>query len=163
MDKELEQALRRIEQLEAQNEELTRQLLRRNIIGGGFYRDRFLVKSTLGDRIVPVEDIRYVFSDSKCTHVCLVDGASYVLDMTLEYIENELNPVLFTRANRKYLVPKIQILSLENDINGKGRLILKGKDAPEIMVSRTRKAEIKKWLDGHERHDPPFMIINPQD
>ncbi|MCR5003003.1 MAG: LytTR family transcriptional regulator DNA-binding domain-containing protein [Bacteroidales bacterium] len=163
MENELEIARRRIEQLEAQNNELKQQVLRQSVVGGGFYADHFLVKSSFGDKRIPVENIRYVFSEGKTTNIRMTDGASYVLDMSLEALELKLNPSMFCRVSRKFIVPKFEVSSLENDINGKGRLILKGENPPEIIVSRSRKVEVRRWLDGENLDDQAIIIINPQD
>lgn len=112
------------------------------------YRERFVVKAAKGDKIILVANARYIFSEQKTTYIRLLDGSSYPIDMTLETISKQLNPKKFMRVNRKYIVPIEQVSHTERIENGKMRIFLKGNKCPDIIVSRTRKEEVCKWIDS---------------
>ncbi|MCR5314259.1 MAG: response regulator transcription factor [Bacteroidaceae bacterium] len=110
------------------------------------YRERFVVKAIKGEKVIPVSNVRYMGSEQKQTYLKLFDGRSFVIDMTLEQLASQLDPVYYMRVNRKYIIPYDQVESVERIENGKEKIHLRGNDAPEIIVSRIRKSEVNKWL-----------------
>ncbi len=107
---------------------------------------RFAVKTFSGERIVHVSTIRYILSEQKNTYLKLLDGNSYRIDKTLEEMSEQLDSDRFMRVNRKYIVPLEQVEGTERIENGKMKLLLKGDNAPNIIVSRTRKSEVCEWI-----------------
>ncbi|TGX83056.1 response regulator transcription factor [Palleniella muris] len=116
--------------------------------GESSYRERFLVKSTKGEKVILIANIRYIVSEQKTTYIKLQDGTSYALPKTLDEVAGMLNPKFFMRVDRKYIIPLGQVAGTERLENGKMSICLKGDSHPEIIVSRTRKAEVCKWLAG---------------
>jgi DNA-binding LytR/AlgR family response regulator len=113
------------------------------------YRERFIVNTFKGEKVVSVDDIRYFVSENKLTYIVLNNGTSFNVDLTLTAIDAQLNPKRFMRVNRKYIVPVNMVDILERDINGKERLKLKpGKKNPEIIISRDNKQNVHNWIDG---------------
>lgn len=112
------------------------------------YRERFMVKTIKGERIVLVMNIYYICSENKTTYIRLLDGNSFPIEMSLDKIESQMNPNNFMRVNRKYIVPKDQIDYIEKIENGKELLYLKGTTTPKIGISRDKKNELHKWLNS---------------
>lgn len=111
------------------------------------YRERFVVKAFNGERIVLISTIQYIVSEHKSTYLVLLDGTSCPVDMSLDALSRQLDPNIFMRVNRKYIIPIEQVGGMEHLVNGKALLKLKTVPSPEIIVSRTRKALVRKWLD----------------
>lgn len=111
------------------------------------YRERFVVKSFKGERIVSLSTIQYIVSERKSTYLVLLDGTSCPVDMSLDAVSMQLDPLKFMKVNRKYVVPIEQVSGMERLVNGKELLRLKGSQSPEIIVSRTRKAQVRKWIN----------------
>ena len=109
---------------------------------------RLIAKTLHGERVIHVAMIRYIVSEQKNTYVKLLDGTSYRLDRTLEQTEMMLGSD-FMRVNRKYIVPAEQIIATKHIENGKMLLLLKGDNAPHVVVSRTRKVDVCKWLNSN--------------
>ena len=105
-----------------------------------------VVKTFNGERIIHFSTIRYVVSEQKNTYIKLLDGNSYRVDKTLDEMVTELGEEKFKKVNRKFIVPIEQVLGTERRENGKLRILLKGKNIPDIIVSRTRKREVCEWL-----------------
>lgn len=114
---------------------------------GSQHRHDFLVKTPTGDTHVYAPMLRYVASENKSTYLHMIDGTSYTLDITLENLASQLNPDTFMKVNRKYIVPKEQVKGLEHLANGRIMLKLYGNDFPEIIVSRTNRNKVCKWLN----------------
>lgn len=110
------------------------------------YRERFLVNTFRGEKIISVAQVRYIVSEQKTTFIVLLDGTSFSINKSLTTLEQELDPARFMRVNRKFIVPITEVESLERELNGKEILRLKGKDSPEIIISRDKREAVHKWL-----------------
>mgnify|MGYP000368191177 CR=1 FL=1 len=66
------------------------------------YKKRFSVKIGQHLKLINVEDIECVYSENKGTYVFTSEGRNYLLDTTLEQLENELEPHKFFRINISY-------------------------------------------------------------
>ncbi len=113
---------------------------------GSQHRHDILVKTPTGQKRIHVPMLRYVASENKSTYLHLIDGTSFTLDLTLEELASQLDPWAFMRVNRKFIVPKEQVMGFEHLTNGKIRLKLYGDVCPEIIVSRTHRKEVCEWL-----------------
>ena len=111
-------------------------------------RERIAVKTFNGERMIHNTAIRYIVSEQKNTYIKLLDGNSYRIDKTLDEMLKQLDAGRFMRVNRKFILPIEQISGTERKENGKLRIMLKGDDFPNIIVSRTRKTEVCEWLKG---------------
>lgn len=111
------------------------------------YRKRFLVKKYKGHASLNVEDIDFIFSENKITYLFTKEHTKHVVDQTLEDISEELNPDFFFRVNRQYILSVDSILTLNNNINGKLRVILQRDPSREIIISKEKAPIFKAWLD----------------
>lgn len=111
------------------------------------YKSRFMVR--VGDHIktVEVEDILYFYSLQKGTYLHSSDNRNYVIDYTLGRLEEMLDPLLFHRVNRKYLISHRAITDLVTLSSSKLKVKLLHSDDDDIYISRERVATIKEWLD----------------
>jgi Response regulator of the LytR/AlgR family len=111
------------------------------------YRERFLIPWRDGYRCVMVNDINHIVLKNRIVTVQLNDNTSLNIPYTMDELEKQLNPKVFFRANRQYLININHILSISNYFNNRLIIRLKGYDNEEIIISRDRVAEIKVWLD----------------
>jgi DNA-binding LytR/AlgR family response regulator len=108
------------------------------------YKSRFFVKVGIRYQSIPVENICCFFVEERNTFLKTKQDKTYDLDYSLEHLQNILDPSLFFRINRNYLVS----INYIDDIIGysTNRLKLKmGKT--ELIVSREKVAEFKFWMD----------------
>ena len=110
------------------------------------FRERFMVKTVKGEKMIPVSGIRYFVSEQKNTYLKLLDNTSYPINIPLEKLATQLDPQRFMRVNRKFIVPLEQVTATERLSNGKEKLILKGDNPPEIIISRMRRNEVGEWI-----------------
>jgi DNA-binding LytR/AlgR family response regulator len=110
------------------------------------YKNRFLVKS--GDRIqtIEIQDIRYFFSEDKVTLLQTGQGRKFIVDYTLDEIENLINPALFFRLNRKYISSIQAIKAIHTYSNSRLKIQLENSDDNDILVSREKIPLFKSWL-----------------
>jgi len=112
------------------------------------YKNRFMVR--VGDHIrtVDVEHILYFYSLQKGTYLHSSDKHNYVVDYTLGKLEEMLDPRVFNRINRKYLITHRAISDVITLSSSKLKINLLHSDDEEIYISRDRIANFKSWLDN---------------
>ncbi|MBT1704702.1 LytR/AlgR family response regulator transcription factor [Chryseosolibacter indicus] len=111
------------------------------------YKNRFVIKVGEHLKTIEVSAIRYFFSQDKTTFCVTEDNRNFILDYTLEQLEELVDPAQFFRINRKYLVSSPAIQDIINYTNSRLRLVLKGSQDNEVIVARERVQEFKDWLD----------------
>ena len=94
-----------------------------------------------------MEDIDYFFSELKMTYLVTNEEDKIVLQQTLDDLEDELDPDLFFRANRQYIINVNGIQMIQNGVNGKLKILLKKGQLNEVIVSKDKAPLLKKWLD----------------
>ena len=111
------------------------------------FKRRFTTKIGQRIKMIPVETIECFYSENKSTHIFTIDGRSYLIDETLEQLEDKLDPELFFRVSRKYYVHINAIKDIISYTNSRLKIILNHYNESEIIVSRERVKEFKYWLE----------------
>lgn len=111
------------------------------------YKTRFVLKVGEHLKSIEVSDVQYFFSLEKATFAKIADGRKHILDFTLDQLEDVLDPQHFFRINRKYIISAPAIQDMVSYTNSRLKLILRGADDSDIIVSRERVQEFKDWLD----------------
>jgi DNA-binding LytR/AlgR family response regulator len=111
------------------------------------YKTRFVIKVGEHLKTVEVENIRYFHSQEKATFCMTDDNRNFILDFTLDQLEDMVDPGIFFRINRKYFVRSGAIQDIISYTNSRLKLILKGSQDNDVIVARERVQEFKEWLD----------------
>lgn len=111
------------------------------------YKRRFTTKIGQRLKMIPVETIECFYSENKATHIFTSDGRSYLIDETLEQLEDKLNPEMFFRVSRKFYLNINAIKDIISYTNSRLKIILNHFNESEIIVSRERVKEFKNWLE----------------
>jgi len=115
---------------------------------GGGYKESFLVH--FRDKLVPLraEDIAWFYTSREVVHAQTADGKSYIVDFTLEQLQDQLDPKQFFRVNRQFIVQRKAILEVNFYFNG--RLLIKASPeaAEKMLVSKARAPEFKSWMNA---------------
>jgi len=112
------------------------------------YKERFLVKVGTHLRVADTQDILYFYSLQKGTFLKLADGKDYVIDNTLEKVEELIDPAQFFRINRKHLVALKSINDVITYSNSRLKLKVQLPIDDEFLVAREKVKEFKEWLEG---------------
>lgn len=75
------------------------------------------------------------------------NGLSYPLLMSMTELEQALDPNKFFRINRQYIVNIKGIKRIGLLFTSKLKVKLKGCEDNEIVISKEKSAQFKKWLD----------------
>lgn len=101
------------------------------------------------NKIIPIKtsEISMIHSDEGTASAYLKDGRVFVIDKSLEELENELDPHLFFRANRQFIINKNEVKDIEYHLTRRLSVQMK-QDAPEtIIVSKLKAKSLLAWLE----------------
>ena len=113
------------------------------------YRKRFLIQVADKFRKIEIDEIAYFYALDKNVFLRTFEGGSYAVDLSLEGLENVVDPNDFFRINRKYLVCMKSITSMFAWSRSRVKLVLKPKpdDDLDTIVSIERAADFKRWMN----------------
>jgi len=111
------------------------------------YKKRFTIRLGQHLKIINADDIECFYSENKGTYAATSEGRNYLLDTTLEHLENELSPQIFFRVSRKYYVNVNHIKDIVSYTNSRLIIKLNRFNEQEIIVSRERVRDFKLWLE----------------
>lgn len=111
------------------------------------YKKRFTVKIGQHLKMISVEAIECFYSENKATNMHTIDNRSYLVESTLDQLEDKLQPGHFFRVNRKFIVNVNAINDIIAYSNSRLKLQLKTYNNTEIIVSRERVKDFKNWLE----------------
>lgn len=110
------------------------------------YRKRFLVKNLGRLESIGVEEIHYFYSHDGLSFFKTADDKRLLIDYTMDELDKMLDPEVFFRINRAFYVAIPAIERIEDYFGN--RLILKLKPVidKEVLVSREKVTDFKKWM-----------------
>ena len=111
------------------------------------YKKRFTAKVGQHLKIFSVDDIECFYSENKGTYLHTTDNRNYLIDTTLENLEEELNPKQFYRISRKFYVNINAIRDIISYTNSRLQIKLNNFSEQEVIVARERVKDFKDWLE----------------
>ena len=112
------------------------------------YKERFIIKIGEHLKTIPTEDATCFYSKDKITFLRNEKGRNYVVDYTLEQLMTLLDPKKFYRINRKFFIHIRNIIDIYVYSGNRLRIKIMGFEEEEIIVSREKVQEFKRWLDA---------------
>lgn len=111
------------------------------------YKKRFSVKVGQHIKLVNIDEVECIYSENKGTYLFTSEGRNYLVDNTLEQLEDQLEPDAFFRVSRKFYVNIKAIKDIISYTNSRLQIKLNKFSEQEIVVSRERVKEFKEWLE----------------
>ncbi len=115
--------------------------------GTNNYRSRLMVNLADGFQKLNTSEIAWLVSSNKITTAVTFDRNHHVVDFTLDKLEKELDPAMFFRANRQYILHMESIQKVENWFNGKLVVKTRPQADDKIVISRERARNFKNWIN----------------
>jgi DNA-binding LytR/AlgR family response regulator len=112
------------------------------------YKSRFMVKLGEHIRSVTTDQITFFFADGREVYLVTNQNKKFIIDYTLESLEDILDPKLFYRLNRTFILNINGIKDVVVYSNSRLKIILTQEFEKEIIVSREKVSEFKGWFDG---------------
>ncbi|WP_394750537.1 LytR/AlgR family response regulator transcription factor [Spongiimicrobium salis] len=150
-DEELEKAVKKYRALKPTNQKLALDFddIKKLLVNPleREFKKRFTVKVGQHIKIINADDIECFYSENKGTYIATSDGRNYLLDITLENLEPELEPKQFFRVSRKFYVNINHIKDIISYTNSRLQIKLNRFKEQDIIVSRERVKDFKLWLE----------------
>jgi two-component system response regulator LytT len=110
------------------------------------YRKRFLVKH--GQKLVSVEvdEIAYFFSDGRLNFFKTFDNRKFVVDYTMDELNDMLDPDKYFRISRSFFISVNSVAQIHDYFGNRILLHLKPETDKEAIVSREKVTDFKTWL-----------------
>lgn len=112
------------------------------------YKTRFTVKIGSHIKMISVDAIECFYSENKATNIYTIDNRTYLIEDTLEQLEDKLKPSIFFRVNRQYFININAIKDIVSYSNSRLKVMLNSFKDSEIIVSRERVKDFKTWIDN---------------
>ncbi len=113
------------------------------------FKERFLAKIGSRSFFIETNHIAYFSADNKIVYLHDVEGNKYIISYTMEKLESLLDPHLFFRINRKYIIHSRIIQQVKPHFNNRLKLVFKNvMPNEEILVSRERVPAFREWAEG---------------
>ncbi len=111
------------------------------------FKKRFTFKIGQHLRVVEASKVVCFYSDHKATYCHTSDKKNYLMDVSLEHLEDQLDPKIFYRVNRKFIIHMNAITDIISYTNSRLQVKLHGFSELDIIVSRERVKDFKTWLE----------------
>ncbi len=112
------------------------------------YKSRFVVRFGEHIKAIGIEDVAYFYTSEKSSFLRTLTGRDFAIDCSLDQLEEELDPDKFFRVSRKFIVALPHIKDIIAYSGSRLKLLVTSSDQTEILVSREKVTEFKKWLEG---------------
>ena len=110
------------------------------------FKKRFTVKIGQHLKVISNDEIECFFSENKGTYIHTFDNRNYLIESTLEVLEQELDSKDFYRISRKFIIPMKAIKEIVVYSNSRLRVILPTFKDEEVIVSREKVSDFKNWI-----------------
>ena len=111
------------------------------------FKKRFTVKIGQNLKVISVEEVECFFSENKGTYIHTFDNRNYLIESTLEILEQELDPNKFYRISRKFIIPITAIKEIVLFSNSRLKVILPSYNDEDVVVSREKVSHFKEWIN----------------
>lgn len=112
------------------------------------YKSSLLV--SVRDKLIPIKvsSIAYIYLEDKNAVAVQYDGTKNRIGGLLDDLMKQLDPVMFYRANRQFIISKVAVTDITTWFGNRVVVNLSVSTPERIVVSRTNVQEFKKWLTG---------------
>ncbi len=111
------------------------------------YKERFSIQYGVHLKSINTSEIICFYSQDKATYLVTDTGESFLYDVPLEKIHQQLNPKEFFRVNRKFIIRHSAISDIISYSNSRLKIKLHHFKNQDIIVARERVKDFKHWLD----------------
>ena len=113
------------------------------------YRKRFLITGASSFYKIETKDIDYFYTTNRITFAVTFQAKEHIVDLTMEKLEDQLDPEVFFRANRSQIINIGSIQKFESFFGGKLSVRLIPPFKESVIISRLKATEFKNWLNDN--------------
>jgi len=121
--------------------------LRNNLTEKKEYKKTIITR--FQDKVIPVDvsEIAFFHFSNGIVFQYVFSNQKYIQNESLESFENELDPSIFYRANRQFLINRKAVEKIEQIENRKLKVILTLPLTEDIIISKAKSSAFIKWLE----------------
>lgn len=112
------------------------------------FQKRIVIKYGQHIKALEIADAAYFYIEAKVTLLCTFAGKTYPVDQNLDQLEAILDPAVFFRINRKFIINVGAIKQMYAYSKSRVKLSLAPAVDQETIVSSERSSRFKQWLKG---------------
>jgi len=114
------------------------------------FKKRFIIR--FGDHIkaIDIKDIAYFYTEEKINFLRTNDNKTYPVDFNLDKLETMLDPQVFFRINRQFIIGIHSIDQMFAFSKSRVKVKLKPPTEEDTIVSTERSSGFKDWLGGDQ-------------
>ena len=112
------------------------------------YKNRFMVRTGEHIHSIPAADINLFYAEDRNVFLLAENRKKYIIDYKMEELDDVLDPALFFRVNRTFILNINAIQDVIVYSNSRLLICPKATFDKEIVVSRERVQEFKDWFNG---------------
>ncbi|NDK55403.1 LytR/AlgR family response regulator transcription factor [Pontibacter fetidus] len=110
-------------------------------------KSRFLVKQGQGIKAIAVEEVAYFWAEEGVVFLVTRQGKRFIINYTLDQLQEQLNSAVFFRANRQLIVHINAVQEVRPYFKGRVSLLLQPPTDKDVIISSSKAPEFKEWLD----------------
>lgn len=114
----------------------------------GSYQERFLVSIGRQMKLISAEEVAYFFTEQKIVYLVTFQRVKYNTGFTLERLEQQLNPAMFFRINRQFIINISAIVKLLPASKSRMQVVLKPETIHDTVTSFGRTESFFNWMLG---------------
>ncbi len=112
------------------------------------YKNRFMVKLGEHIRSLVVTDIAFFYAEGRDVYLVTNEKRKFIIDYKLEDLDEILDPALFYRVNRSFILNINAIKDVVVYSSSRLKITPTLEFDKEIIVSREKVAPFKEWFNG---------------
>jgi DNA-binding LytR/AlgR family response regulator len=116
------------------------------LVPSGKYPEKLLVP--VNDKLIPaaLNEVACFYTTDNSTQIILTDGRKFSYNKSLDSIITTLNPCLFFRANKQFVIAKKQISDITIWFDNRLLISLRVETPERIYISKNKAAQFKQWM-----------------
>lgn len=111
------------------------------------YKSRFFIKIGVRFQSIPVEEICCFFVEERNSFIRTTKGKTYDLDFSLDQVQKKVDPEMFFRINRNFIINLNCIIEILSYSTNRLKIKLEHCESNDLIVSRDKVSEFKSWMD----------------
>jgi len=111
------------------------------------FQKRFVVNAGQKIKMIKTGEIAWFNGSDQGTFLCTFSNSNYAIDFSLDKLENMIDPEIFFRINRNYIVNIEAINEMYVLAKSRIKVELKPKPSDETLVSFNRMSGFRKWIN----------------
>lgn len=110
-------------------------------------KTRFMVKSGQSIKAIPTAEVAYFLAEEGVVLLVTYAGKRYIVNYTLDQLEEQLEEQVFFRANRQLITNIKAVREVNPYFKGRLHLLLEPAPKDDQIISSGKASAFKEWLD----------------